>query len=91
MTDEIVDAAAEQVPAVSASAPPTPRTSSTTPRKRNSGGTSGSPNDGQWVPDRVCECRDCGKRFQVEQGEYHFTRWKWTEVARGRRVAGTGR
>lgn len=40
------------------------------------------PNDGQWVPDRICECRDCGKRFQVEQGEYHYTWWKWTEVTR---------
>jgi hypothetical protein len=40
------------------------------------------PNDGQWVPDRICECRDCGTRFQVEQGEYHYTWWKWTEVAR---------
>jgi hypothetical protein len=39
------------------------------------------PNDGQWVPDRICECRDCGRRFQVEQGEYHYTWWKWTEVA----------
>ncbi len=38
------------------------------------------PNDRQWVPDRICECRDCGKRFQVEQGEYHYTWWKWTEV-----------
>jgi hypothetical protein len=39
------------------------------------------PDARQWVPDRVCECRDCGKRFQVEQGEYHYTWWKWTEVA----------
>ncbi|GAA2998811.1 hypothetical protein [Actinokineospora diospyrosa] len=38
------------------------------------------PNDGQWVPDRICECRDCGKHFQVEQGEYHYTWWKWTEA-----------
>ncbi|MCX2946821.1 hypothetical protein [Lentzea sp. NEAU-D7] len=38
-------------------------------------------NDRQWVPDRVCECRDCGKRFQVEQGEYHYTWWKWTEIS----------
>lgn len=39
------------------------------------------PNDRQWVPDRICECRDCGTRFQVEQGEYHYTWWKWTELA----------
>ncbi|MCG8922625.1 hypothetical protein [Lentzea sp. CC55] len=37
------------------------------------------PNDRQWVPDRVCECLGCGKRFQVEQGEYHHPWWKWTE------------
>ncbi|QCW52288.1 hypothetical protein FE634_21020 [Nocardioides dongxiaopingii] len=35
----------------------------------------------QWVPDRICECRDCGTRFQVEQGEYHYPWWAWTEVA----------
>lgn len=39
------------------------------------------PNDRQWVPDRICECRDCGQQFQVEQGDYHYTWWKWTEVA----------
>ncbi|MEU4804987.1 hypothetical protein [Actinosynnema sp. NPDC023587] len=38
------------------------------------------PNDGRWVPDRICECGDCGKRFQVEYGEYHYPWWKWTEV-----------
>ena len=38
------------------------------------------PNDRQWVPDRVCECLGCGKRFQVEQGEYHYPWWKWTEL-----------
>ncbi len=37
-------------------------------------------NDQQWVPDRICECRDCGKLFRVEEGEYHYTWWKWTEV-----------
>lgn len=39
------------------------------------------PNDGQWVPDRVCECRDCGRQFQVEHGEYHYPWWKWTALA----------
>ncbi|TDE95057.1 hypothetical protein EXU48_09840 [Occultella glacieicola] len=44
------------------------------------------PNERQWEPDRICECRDCGKRFQVEQGEYHYTWWKWTVApARPRR------
>jgi hypothetical protein len=38
-------------------------------------------NDEQWVPDRVRECRDCGKRFRVEQGEYHHTWWNWTEIS----------
>ncbi|SDF41516.1 hypothetical protein SAMN05216553_101525 [Lentzea fradiae] len=38
------------------------------------------PNDRQWVPDRLCECRDCGRRFQVEQGEHHYTWWKWTAL-----------
>ena len=38
------------------------------------------PNERQWEPDRICECTDCGKRFQVEQGEYHYTWWKWTEL-----------
>ncbi|WP_134768745.1 hypothetical protein [Nocardioides sp. 1609] len=42
------------------------------------------PNDRQWVPDRICECRDCGARFQVEQGEYHYPWWAWTEVAPAR-------
>lgn len=38
------------------------------------------PNPRQWEPDRICECRDCGQRFQVEQGEYHYTWWKWTRL-----------
>ncbi|MDX8050699.1 hypothetical protein SK571_15020 [Lentzea sp. BCCO 10_0798] len=31
-------------------------------------------NDEQWVPDR-------GKRFQVEQGECHYTWWNWAEIS----------
>lgn len=38
------------------------------------------PNERQWEPDRICECTDCGRRYQVEQGEYHYTWWKWTEL-----------
>lgn len=38
------------------------------------------PNPKQWEPDRVCECRDCSKRYQVEQGEYHYTWWKWSQL-----------
>jgi hypothetical protein len=37
-------------------------------------------NDRQWAPDRICECRDCGKRYQVEEGQGHVTWWKWTKV-----------
>ena len=38
------------------------------------------PSERQPVPDRVCECRDCGRRFQVEEGESHYTWWKWTAL-----------
>lgn len=38
------------------------------------------PNDRQWEPDRICECTDCGRRYQVEQGEYHYTWWNWTAL-----------
>lgn len=38
------------------------------------------PNDRQWEPDRVCECTDCGRRWQVEHGEYHYPWWTWTLV-----------
>ncbi|QOR69201.1 hypothetical protein IM660_10745 [Ruania alkalisoli] len=33
-----------------------------------------------WVPDRICACTACGRRFRVEQGEYHYTWWKWTSL-----------
>lgn len=29
-------------------------------------------------PKRICECTDCGRRFSVEEGESHYTWWKWT-------------
>lgn len=29
-------------------------------------------------PKRICECTDCGRRFSVTEGEYHYTWWKWT-------------
>lgn len=38
------------------------------------------PNERQWEPDRICECTDCGRRYQVEQGEYHYTWWQWTPL-----------
>lgn len=31
-------------------------------------------------PKRVCECVGCGRRFEVEEGEYHYTWWKWTAL-----------
>ncbi|MDT0202459.1 hypothetical protein [Nocardioides sp. AE5] len=31
-------------------------------------------------PKRMCECTDCGRRFEVEEGEYHYTWWKWNGV-----------
>lgn len=42
------------------------------------------PNDRQWEPDRVCECTDCGRRWQVEHGEYHYPWWKWTLTGKPR-------
>ncbi|GAA5141155.1 hypothetical protein GCM10023340_02380 [Nocardioides marinquilinus] len=38
------------------------------------------PNERQWVPDRICECTACGRRYQVEQGEYHYPWWAWRPV-----------
>jgi len=38
------------------------------------------PNPRQWEADRICECCDCGRRFQVEQGEYHDTWWGWRPI-----------
>lgn len=29
-------------------------------------------------PQRICECTDCGRRFSVKEGEYHYTWWEWT-------------
>ncbi|GAB2620822.1 hypothetical protein GCM10027067_35860 [Pseudactinotalea suaedae] len=54
------------------------------------------PNQQQWEPDRICECCDCGARFQVEQGEYHYTWWKWRPLTaprsgRARRRSGVKR
>lgn len=31
-------------------------------------------------PERLCECSDCGRRFHVEEGDYHYTWWRWTEL-----------
>ncbi|NYG58686.1 hypothetical protein BJ980_001609 [Nocardioides daedukensis] len=39
------------------------------------------PNDGQWHPDEIVLCRDCGTLFRVERGEYHYPWWKWTRLA----------
>lgn len=37
------------------------------------------PVDG-WIPIRICECTGCGRRFEVEQGESHYTWWHWAEA-----------
>ena len=34
-----------------------------------------------WSMTYECECTVCGQRFDVEQGDYHVTWWKW--VPRG--------
>lgn len=33
-------------------------------------------------PRRICECTACGRRFEVEEGDYHYPWWKWK--SRGR-------
>ncbi len=32
-------------------------------------------------PRRICVCVDCDRRYEVEEGEYHYTWWKWTARA----------
>lgn len=32
-------------------------------------------------PRRICECTACGRRFDVEEGEYHYTWWQWHAIA----------
>ncbi|GAA4682398.1 hypothetical protein [Nocardioides nanhaiensis] len=39
------------------------------------------PNERQWEPDRICVCTACGRRYQVEQGEYHYPWWQWRPLA----------
>ncbi|RYZ85945.1 MAG: hypothetical protein EOP04_14900 [Proteobacteria bacterium] len=34
----------------------------------------------QWNDSYACQCAFCGTVFRVEEGEYHYTWWKW-EVA----------
>jgi hypothetical protein len=43
------------------------------------------PNERQWVPDRICVCTECGRRYQVEQGEYHYPWWRWSPLDKRRR------
>lgn len=33
--------------------------------------------DGKWVDYYECTCTLCGKRFRVEEREYHYTWWAW--------------
>lgn len=37
--------------------------------------------DGKWVDHYSCECVLCGKGFQVEEREYHYTWWAWRLVS----------
>jgi hypothetical protein len=32
----------------------------------------------QYNPSYVCQCAFCDTLFQVEEGEYHYTWWKWS-------------
>lgn len=34
----------------------------------------------QWSIVRVCQCELCGTVFRVEEGECHYTWWKWNIV-----------
>ena len=33
--------------------------------------------EGKWVDHYECECALCGRRFRVEEREYHYTWWAW--------------
>lgn len=37
----------------------------------------GSTSKPAWSMSYVCECAVCGRVFDVEQGDYHVTWWKW--------------
>ena len=35
-----------------------------------------------WSPTYICQCALCGRTFSVDEAEYHFTWWKWTDAPR---------
>jgi hypothetical protein len=42
-------------------------------------------NERQYDDDAICECTDCGRRYQVEHGESHHPWWQWTALDEKRR------
>ncbi|SCX49693.1 hypothetical protein SAMN03159343_2253 [Klenkia marina] len=38
------------------------------------------PDERQWVDDSICECTNCGRRYQVEHGEGHYPWWRWAPL-----------
>lgn len=40
-----------------------------------------------WSMTYACECTNCGRKFDVEQGDYHVMWWKW--VPRSEKRKGT--
>ena len=32
----------------------------------------------RWIDSYSCECTACGARFEVKEGESHYTWWQWT-------------
>ncbi|WP_424184873.1 hypothetical protein ACOBQX_23685 [Actinokineospora sp. G85] len=90
MTDELIEASPERVVAVEVLAPlARALPAEEEERQGHIRIVDTVPNDGQWVPDRICECRDCGERYQVEHGEYHYPWWKWTEVNQPKNTSGS--
>lgn len=38
-----------------------------------------------WSMTYLCECTVCGRQFDIEQGDHHFTWWNWVPRGRKRR------
>ncbi|MCC4241323.1 hypothetical protein [Thalassospira povalilytica] len=34
-----------------------------------------------WSADYRCECTICGNKFSIQQGEYHYTSYHWTNLS----------
>lgn len=37
-----------------------------------------SSSEPDWHMTYTCRCLSCGRTYEVEQGEYHYTWWQWT-------------